>query len=83
MYINSALRNLVLPKILLCKSKLNPLKQTNKHPNRDYKFYYMYNYISVFKLHILLKKNYSKYNVSRLMTILRSQHSLNNLYGYI
>ena len=39
-----------------------------------------YIYISVFKLHILLKKiityNYTKHIVSRLMTILSSQNSL-------
>ena len=38
-----------------------------------------YIYISVFKLHILLKKiityNYTKHIVSRLMTILSSQNS--------
>ena len=30
------------------------------------------------KLHILFKKKYAKYNVSRLMTIISSQNSLNN-----
>ena len=35
-------------------------------------------YISVFILHILLKNNYTKNNVSRLLTILSSQNSLNN-----
>ena len=36
--------------------------------------------ISVFELHILLKKNYTKNNVSHLMTILSSQNSLKLLY---
>ena len=36
--------------------------------------------ISIFKLDILLKKNYTKHNVSHLMTILSSQNSLNLLY---
>ena len=41
-------------------------------------------YISVYKLHILSrKKNYTKHNVSSLMTILSSQNSLNNsIYIY-
>ena len=42
---------------------------------------YIYLYIFQF-LNILLKKNYSKHNVSRIMTILSSQNSL-NIYIYI
>ena len=49
------------------------------------KYICIYKYISVFKLQILLKKNYTKHNVSRLMTILSSQKSLNhiNTHDYI
>ena len=43
---------------------------------------YIYINISVFKLPILLKKNYTKHNVSRLMTILSGRNSL-NIYIYI
>ena len=57
-------------------------------PHRDiYLFIYLSNhlsiyiyidtYILVFKLYILSKKNYSKHNVSRHMTILSSWNSLN------
>ena len=44
---------------------------------------FIYIFIFHFKLHILLKNNYTKHNVSRLMTILSSQNSLNNIYIYI
>ena len=44
---------------------------------------FLYIFIFHFKLHILLKNNYTKHNVSRLMTILSSQNSLNNTYIYI
>ena len=43
---------------------------------------YIYINISVFKLPILLKKNYTKHNVSRLMTILSGRNSL-NIYIYL
>ena len=42
-----------------------------------------YIYISFFKLNILLKKNYTKHNVSPLMTFHSSQNSLNNFINYI
>ena len=66
-----------------CILELDALKimSTTSH----YKVIYIFN-ISVFKLHILLKKNYTKHNVSRLMTILSSPNSLNNfeyIYTYI
>ena len=45
---------------------------------------YIHKNISVFKFHILLKKNYTNHNVSRLMTIHRSQNSLTTYtYKYI
>ena len=40
-------------------------------------YIYIDTYILVFKLYILSKKNYSKHNVSRHMTILSSWNSLN------
>ena len=47
------------------------------------KYIYIKYIYSVFKFHILLKKNYTKHNVSRLMAILSRQSSLNNSYIYI
>ena len=43
---------------------------------------YMYKYISIFKLHILSQKNFTKHNVKHPMTI-PSQNSLNNIYIYL
>ena len=46
-------------------------------------YIYVYVYILVFKPYILLKKSYTKHNVSSLPTILSSQNSLNNAYIYM
>ena len=56
--------------------------QKSRRKDIESEYIYMYKYISVFKLHILSQKNFTKHNVKHPMTI-PSQNSLNNIYIYL